>query len=172
MDGANLNAMPGLVAPGKLGVDVMHINLHKTLCIPHGGGGPGMGPICVAPHLVKYLPCEDPVPLPAGSPGRDDAGYLARLGRLNRVSSASQGSALILLISWAYLRLMGTKGVQAATAAALLAANYMAARLSHAYPILFLGQQGTDDGGPSPNPHQGLDLPLGAVGQRTNSSLT
>ena len=124
IDGANLNAMVGLVRPGDLGGDVSHLNLHKTFAIPHGGGGPGMGPIGVKAHLVPHLPTD---------PATGEAGA---------VSAAQFGSASILLISWAYIRLMGGAGLTQATRVAILNANYLAARLSEAYPILFTGPGG------------------------------
>ena len=124
IDGANLNAMVGLVRPGDLGGDVSHLNLHKTFAIPHGGGGPGMGPIGVKEHLAPHLP---------GDPGSGEEGA---------VSAAPFGSASVLLISWAYVRLMGGAGLTQATRVAILNANYLAARLSEAYPILYTGDQG------------------------------
>ncbi len=119
MDGANMNAQVGLTAPGLIGADVCHLNLHKTFAIPHGGGGPGMGPICVKAHLAKHLP-----------------GHV-KLGTANAVSAAPYGSASILLISYAYIRMLGNEGVKAATEYAILNANYMRARLEGAYPILY-----------------------------------
>jgi len=125
LDGANLNAMVGLSKPGEIGADVSHLNLHKTFCIPHGGGGPGMGPIGVKAHLAPYLP---------GHPELDsDQGP---------VSGAPYGSASILPISYAYIKLMGGAGLTQATKIAILNANYIAKRLSDAYPILFTGQGG------------------------------
>ncbi|MDA0900829.1 MAG: glycine dehydrogenase (aminomethyl-transferring), partial [Proteobacteria bacterium] len=122
---ANLNAMVGLSKPGEIGADVSHLNLHKTFCIPHGGGGPGMGPIGVKAHLAPYLP---------GHPELDsDQGP---------VSGAPYGSASILPISYAYIKLMGGAGLTQATKIAILNANYIAKRLSDAYPILFTGQGG------------------------------
>ena len=129
MDGANMNAMVGLCLPGDFGVDVCHLNLHKTFCIPHGGGGPGMGPIAVAGHLRDFLPGHPLVPV-----GGDEA--------IGPVASAPWSSALILLISWAYLRLMGSSGMRNATEVAILNANYVAARLDPHYPILFRGSNG------------------------------
>ena len=123
LDGANLNAMVGLVKPGKIGADVSHLNLHKTFCIPHGGGGPGMGPIGVRAHLEPYLP------------GFGGSGEGA-------VSGAPFGSASILPISWAYCRLMGGEGLTQATKVAILNANYIAARLEGAYNVLYRGQNG------------------------------
>jgi glycine dehydrogenase len=124
IDGANMNALVGLVKPGEIGGDVSHLNLHKTFAIPHGGGGPGMGPIGVRAHLAPFLP---------GDPQDDDSGA---------VSAAPYGSASILLISWAYCLMMGGEGLTQATRVAILNANYIAARLSGAYPILFMGNRG------------------------------
>jgi glycine dehydrogenase len=126
MDGANMNAQVGLTRPADMGADVCHINLHKTFCIPHGGGGPGMGPICVAPHLIPFLP---------GHPlGGDSA--------TGPVSAAPMGSASILTISWAYIAMMGADGLKLATEAAILNANYMAKKLSSHYSILYTGKHG------------------------------
>ncbi|MEM0968040.1 MAG: aminomethyl-transferring glycine dehydrogenase, partial [Verrucomicrobiota bacterium] len=126
MDGANLNAQLGWISPAELGADVCHLNLHKTFCIPHGGGGPGVGPIAVAKHLAPFLP-----------------GHSVRLERREgAVCSAPYGSASILTISWMYIRMMGAEGLSQATAAAILSANYMAARLQPYYPILFTGANG------------------------------
>jgi glycine dehydrogenase len=129
MDGANLNAQVGLCRPGELGADVCHVNLHKTFCIPHGGGGPGMGPIGVASHLAPYLPAH-PVIATGGKQG------------IGPVSAAPWGSANILVISWAYIAMMGGEGLTQATKAAILNANYMAQRLSKYYPVLYKGTQG------------------------------
>ncbi|MEP6674554.1 MAG: aminomethyl-transferring glycine dehydrogenase [Ferruginibacter sp.] len=128
MDGANMNAQVGLTAPGLIGADVCHLNLHKTFAIPHGGGGPGMGPICVKSHLSKHLP------------GHFTLNNTASDGA---VSAAPYGSASILLISYGYIRMLGTTGVQAATEYAILNANYMRARLQNDYDILYLGTNGT-----------------------------
>jgi glycine dehydrogenase len=130
VDGANLNAMVGLARPGKFGADVSHLNLHKTFCIPHGGGGPGVGPIGVRAHLAPYLPNH---PLQALAGPSTGAGA---------ISSAPWGSASILPISWAYVRLMGGDGLTAATGAAILAANYVARRLDAHYPVLYTGANG------------------------------
>jgi glycine dehydrogenase len=127
VDGANLNAMVGLARPGRFGSDVSHLNLHKTFCIPHGGGGPGVGPIGVAEHLVPFLP---------GHPLADTGGSGPA------VSAAPWGSAGILPISWAYLRLMGPDGLTRATEHAILAANYLAVRLREHYPVLYTGAGG------------------------------
>jgi len=124
MDGANMNAQVGLTAPGLIGADVCHLNLHKTFAIPHGGGGPGMGPICVKEHLAKHLP-----------------GHV-ELGSNNAVSGAPYGSASILLISYGYIRMLGSEGVKAATEYAILNANYMRARLEGAYDILYTNSNG------------------------------
>lgn len=128
MDGANMNAQVGLTAPGLIGADVCHLNLHKTFAIPHGGGGPGMGPICVAAHLAEHLP------------GHTALGSISGSGA---VSAAPFGSASILLISYGYIRMLGADGVTAATQYAILNANYMRARLQGAYDILYLGSNGT-----------------------------
>jgi glycine dehydrogenase len=134
MDGANMNAMVGLVRPGDIGFDVCHLNLHKTFCIPHGGGGPGMGPIGVAPHLAPFLPDHpvvqgvNPVAGPAGTIGA--------------VSAAPWGSASILPIVWAYIALMGAAGLKRATQVAILNANYIARKLALHYPVLYTGKHG------------------------------
>ena len=127
VDGANLNAMVGLARPGRFGSDVSHLNLHKTFCIPHGGGGPGVGPIGVREHLVPFLPGHPLVDTGAQGPA---------------VSAAPWGSAGILPISWAYVRLMGPDGLTRATEHAILAANYVAARLREHYPVLYTGADG------------------------------
>lgn len=124
MDGANMNAQVGLTAPGLIGADVCHLNLHKTFAIPHGGGGPGMGPICVKSHLAKHLP-----------------GHVAN-GSSHAVSAAPYGSASILLISYGYIRMLGSEGVKAATEYAILNANYMRARLDGKYDILYTNNNG------------------------------
>jgi glycine dehydrogenase len=129
MDGANLNAQMGLCKPGEIGADVCHLNLHKTFCIPHGGGGPGMGPIGVKSHLGPFLPSHPIVPIN----GPDAIGP---------VSAAPYGSASILTISWAYLQLMGDAGLKKATQLALLNANYMMFRLKNHYKILYTNQNG------------------------------
>jgi glycine dehydrogenase len=131
VDGANLNALVGIAAPGKFGADVSHLNLHKTFCIPHGGGGPGMGPIGVGAHLAPFLPSH-PIS-PVGSlPATNDT-----------VSSAPFGSASILPISWVYIRLMGAEGLRLASQVAILSANYIAHRLKGHYPVLYTGKSGT-----------------------------
>jgi glycine cleavage system P protein (glycine dehydrogenase) len=129
MDGANMNAQVGLVRPADIGADVCHLNLHKTFCIPHGGGGPGMGPICVAAHLAPFLPDHPVVPLRQQQP-------------CGTVSAAPWGSAWILPISWAYIALMGREGLVEATKVAILNANYVARRLSPHYPLLYSGNGG------------------------------
>ena len=129
MDGANLNALVGLSAPGILGADVVHINLHKTFCIPHGGGGPGMGPIAVAAHLAPYLPGH---PLSASEASNP----------VGPVSAAPRGSASILPISWMYIALMGAEGLTLATKIAILNANYVASRLAKHCPVLYTGRNG------------------------------
>ena len=129
LDGANMNAMVGLARPGDIGADVCHLNLHKTFCIPHGGGGPGMGPIGVAEHLVPFLPGHAVVPV-----GRGDAGAVA---------AAPWGSASILPISYMYIRMMGGEGLTLATKVAILNANYVARRLEPYFPVLYKGTNGT-----------------------------
>lgn len=126
VDGANLNALVGLAKPGEFGADVSHLNLHKTFCIPHGGGGPGVGPVAVRAHLAEYLPGHA---LRDGSP-------------VGPVSAAPYGSAGILPISWAYVRMMGGDGLKAATEQAILSANYLARRLAPHYPVLYTGRGG------------------------------
>jgi glycine dehydrogenase len=129
MDGANMNAQVGLCRPGELGADVCHLNLHKTFCIPHGGGGPGLGPIAVASHLAPFLPGH-----PVVCTGGDKA--------IGAVSAAPYGSAGIAVISWAYLAMMGGEGLTHATKLAILNANYMAKRLEEHYPVLYAGANG------------------------------
>ena len=130
MDGANMNAQVGLTRPGDIGADVCHLNLHKTFCIPHGGGGPGMGPICVAAHLAPYLPNHAVVNNVGGGQAS------------GAVSAAPWGSAAILPISYAYIAMMGGSGLMLATKVAILNANYIAARLEPYYPVLYRGQHG------------------------------
>ncbi|MFN2276740.1 MAG: glycine dehydrogenase (aminomethyl-transferring), partial [Candidatus Promineifilaceae bacterium] len=127
LDGANMNAQVGFTSPGVIGADVVHLNLHKTFAIPHGGGGPGMGPIGVAEHLAPFLP---------GHPAVPDLGGEQSLGT---VSSAPWGSASILPISYAYIAMMGRSGLEAATAIAILNANYVAHRLDPYFPVLYRG---------------------------------
>jgi glycine dehydrogenase len=131
MDGANMNAQVGLTRPGDIGADVCHLNLHKTFCIPHGGGGPGMGPIGVAKHLAAFLP-SDPTPKSAIQSPKS----------VGPVSAANHGSASILPISWVYIALMGGEGLKRATQVAILNANYMANRLKDHYDVLFTGKNG------------------------------
>ena len=126
MDGANMNAQVGLTSPGAIGADVCHLNLHKTFAIPHGGGGPGMGPICVNDKLAPFLP-----------------GHIYNKNKMGAVSAAPMGSASILLISYAYIKMLGATGLQLATAYAILNANYMKSRLEKNYTILYAGKNGT-----------------------------
>lgn len=143
MDGANLNAQVGICRPGDFGADVCHLNLHKTFCIPHGGGGPGVGPIGVAAHLKPYLPGHAVVPLEAdGSMPQGDSSGSLRSNRISAVSAAPWGSASILPISWMYITMMGGAGLTQATKVAILNANYMARRLESYYPVLYRGQGG------------------------------
>lgn len=130
VDGANLNALLGFAKPGEFGGDVSHLNLHKTFCIPHGGGGPGVGPVAVRAHLAPYLPSHALHPEESKRSG------------IGPISAAPYGSAGILPISWAYIRLMGAEGLTRATAAAVLSANYIAARLGEHYPVLYRGHGG------------------------------
>ena len=129
MDGANMNAQVGLCRPGDIGADVVHINLHKTFCIPHGGGGPGMGPIAVAAHLAKHLPAK-----PVIEPRSADA--------VGPIAAAPWSSASILLISWAYIQMMGGWGLAQATKVAILNANYIAYRLGPHFPVVYVGSKG------------------------------
>jgi glycine dehydrogenase len=126
MDGANMNAQVGLCGPGYFGADVCHLNLHKTFCIPHGGGGPGMGPIGVKAHLAPFLPTH----------------VSTDAEQLYSISGAPYGSSLISTISWAYCRMMGSDGLRRASEVAILNANYMAARLGEQFPIRFVGRNG------------------------------
>ncbi|PKV91146.1 glycine dehydrogenase [Amycolatopsis echigonensis] len=130
VDGANLNALLGLAKPGEFGGDVSHLNLHKTFCIPHGGGGPGVGPVAAREHLAPYLPNHPLLELAGPDTG------------VGPISGAPYGSASILPISWAYVRMMGAPGLTEATKVAVLAANYIAARLAPHYPVLYTGQDG------------------------------
>ncbi|HEY9675045.1 MAG TPA: glycine dehydrogenase (aminomethyl-transferring), partial [Waterburya sp.] len=129
MDGANMNAQVGLCRPGDIGADVCHLNLHKTFCIPHGGGGPGMGPIGVMPHLLPFLPGHSVV----GIGGNQNIGA---------ISAAPWGSASILPISWMYIAMMGAEGLTEATKVAILNANYIARQLEPYYPVLYKGKSG------------------------------
>jgi glycine dehydrogenase len=130
IDGANMNALVGVAAPGQFGGDVSHLNLHKTFCIPHGGGGPGVGPIGVGAHLAKFLP------------NQHCSGYQRDAAGIGAVSAAPFGSASILPISWMYIAMMGASGLTAATETAMLAANYIAKRLAPHYPVLYSGHDG------------------------------
>ena len=136
VDGANLNALVGLAKPGKFGADVSHLNLHKTFCIPHGGGGPGVGPVAVRSHLAPFLPSH-PLRPEAGPVGR---GHVD--GGVGPVSGAPWGSAGILPIPWAYIRMMGGDGLRHATSVAIVSANYVAARLRDSFPVLYSGEEG------------------------------
>ncbi|WP_312782732.1 aminomethyl-transferring glycine dehydrogenase [Acidovorax temperans] len=127
VDGANMNALVGVAAPGEFGGDVSHLNLHKTFCIPHGGGGPGVGPVCVVEDLVPFLP------------GHDTGGVKGGVGA---VSAAPLGNAAVLPISWMYIRMMGAEGLKAATETAILSANYISARLKDHYPTLYASENG------------------------------
>ncbi len=129
MDGANMNAQVGLTSPGEIGADVCHLNLHKTFAIPHGGGGPGVGPIGVAPQLVEFLP---------GHPVIECGGK----NSISAVSAAPWGSALVLLISYAYIKMLGKEGLKESTKHAILNANYMKAKLEKHYKILYTGENG------------------------------
>jgi glycine dehydrogenase len=141
MDGANMNAQVGLTAPGLIGADVCHLNLHKTFSIPHGGGGPGMGPICVKEHLKVFLPGH--VPTVNGQWSNDSSKiHHSPFTIQNAVSAAPYGSASILLISYAYIRMLGQEGVKAATEYAILNANYMRARLQEQFDILYTNHNG------------------------------
>src|SRR5690606_17164116 len=129
MDGANMNAQVGLTSPASIGADVCHLNLHKTFAIPHGGGGPGMGPIAAAAHLRPFLPGH-----PLVSTGGDRS--------IAPVAAAPWGSASILLISYGYIRMLGAEGLRQATAVAMLNANYVKARLAPHFPVLYTGPGG------------------------------
>jgi glycine dehydrogenase len=131
MDGANMNAQVGLTNPGNIGADVCHLNLHKTFAIPHGGGGPGMGPIGVGKHLAPFLP---------GSVLVSEAGGE---NAINGISAAPYGSALILLISYGYIKMLGSEGLKHSTEIAIVNANYIKARLAGHYDILYTGENGT-----------------------------
>jgi glycine cleavage system P protein (glycine dehydrogenase) len=154
MDGANMNAQVGLCRPGDYGADVCHLNLHKTFCIPHGGGGPGVGPIGVAKHLAPYLPREfilDPttgkILFGEGDRGKrppygNGSNYHSGGGKAGNVAAAPYGSASILTITWMYIRMMGTEGLKRASEVAILNANYVAKRLDRFFPVLFKGKHG------------------------------
>jgi glycine dehydrogenase len=159
LDGANMNAQVGLCRPGDYGADVCHLNLHKTFCIPHGGGGPGMGPICVAEHLADFLPrasllgysdlseapFDDPVEVTARAAQRDSSTSLGMTetdATVGPVAQAPYGSASILTISWMYIRMMGAEGLTRATQIAILNANYIVRRLDRFFPVLYKGRHG------------------------------
>src|SRR5206468_11382350 len=154
MDGANMNAQVGLCRPGDIGTDVCHLNLHKTFCIPHGGGGPGVGPIGVAKHLAPYLPREfilDPttgkILFSEGQRGKrpprgNGSNYQHGSGKGGNVAAAPYGSASILTITWMYIRMMGAEGLKRASEVAILNANYIAKRLDSYFPVLFKGKHG------------------------------
>jgi glycine dehydrogenase len=129
MDGANMNAQVGLTSPGLIGADVCHLNLHKTFAIPHGGGGPGMGPICCAAHLAPFLPKHDVIEM-GGEQG------------ISSISAAPWGSALILLISYAYIKMLGSEGLTDSTKYAILNANYIKERLAGSFDVLYTGENG------------------------------
>ena len=131
VDGANLNALMGLAKPGRFGADVSHLNLHKTFCIPHGGGGPGVGPVAVGAHLAPFLPGN---PAPRGAAAAPGGG--------GPVAAAPFGSAGILPISWAFIAMMGEEGLRRASQVAILAANYIAYRLNDHFPVLYTGRNG------------------------------
>ncbi len=153
MDGANMNALVGLCRPYELGADVCHLNLHKTFCIPHGGGGPGVGPIAVAKHLAPYLPTHSVVPMQQDHTGSSELNRTSadathpytssqQPSSISQVSGAPWGSASICVISWMYIRMMGAEGLTTATQLAILSANYIAKRLEPYYGILYRGEQG------------------------------
>ena len=129
MDGANMNAQVGVTSPAIIGADVCHLNLHKTFAIPHGGGGPGVGPICVAEHLAPFLPCNPMISTGGSNP-------------ISSISGAPWGSALACLISYGYIKMLGGKGLKKATEIAILNANYIKSRLEETYPILYVGEKG------------------------------
>jgi glycine cleavage system P protein (glycine dehydrogenase) len=154
MDGANMNAQVGLCRPGDYGADVCHLNLHKTFCIPHGGGGPGVGPIGVAKHLAAFLPREFILDPETGEiifgegehgkrpPAGNEPNYRHGGGRVGNVAAAPFGSASILTITWMYVRMMGAEGLKRASEVAILNANYIAKRLDRYFPVLFKGKRG------------------------------
>jgi len=144
MDGANMNAQVGLCRPGDYGADVCHLNLHKTFCIPHGGGGPGVGPIGVAKHLMPFLPALPTINLATGRV-RPNGGHQpssTNAAATGPVAAAPYGSASILTISWMYIRMMGADGLKRASEVAILNANYVAKRLDPHFPVLFKGKHG------------------------------
>ena len=134
VDGANMNALVGVAAPGQFGGDVSHLNLHKTFCIPHGGGGPGVGPVCVVEDLVPFLPGH--------AAGQAASGGEQAAAAVGAVSAAPLGNASVLPISWMYVRMMGAEGLKAATETAILSANYISARLRDHYPTLYASENG------------------------------
>jgi len=138
MDGANMNAQVGLTSPGRIGADVCHLNLHKTFCIPHGGGGPGVGPVCLAAHLAPYLPGHS-----ERQPVHEIAGGGSVTAGIGAIAAAPYGSASILVIPWMYIRMMGGVALAEATSVAILSANYLAHRLNSYFPILYRGTKGT-----------------------------
>jgi glycine dehydrogenase len=152
VDGANMNALVGVAAPGEFGGDVSHLNLHKTFCIPHGGGGPGVGPVCVVADLVPYLPGHatgDAANGAAAAPGRPKQGAAPSGGSAVRaatsvgaISAAPLGNAAVLPISWMYCRMMGAEGLKSATEISILSANYISKRLAPHYPTLYASEQG------------------------------
>nr|MBP8224632.1 glycine dehydrogenase (aminomethyl-transferring) [Acidovorax sp.] len=133
VDGANMNALVGLAAPGEFGGDVSHLNLHKTFCIPHGGGGPGVGPVCVVADLVPFLPGHATGTLSSQA----DKSNAANVPQVGAVSAAPLGNAAVLPISWMYCRMMGAEGLKAASETAILSANYISARLAEHFPTLY-----------------------------------
>ncbi|MEY2685651.1 MAG: hypothetical protein RJA09_2796 [Pseudomonadota bacterium] len=139
VDGANMNALVGVAAPGEFGGDVSHLNLHKTFCIPHGGGGPGVGPVCVVADLVPFLPGHATA---AGMGATEPAQGRPKLANVGAVSAAPLGNAAVLPISWMYIRMMGAEGLQHATEAAILSANYISKRLADHYPTLYASANG------------------------------
>src|SRR5216110_565278 len=154
MDGANMNAQVGLCRAGDYGADVCHLNLHKTFCIPHGGGGPGVGPIVVAKHLAPYLPRESILDPETGKvifgegergmrpPSGNESDYRYGGGKVGNVAASPFGSASILTITWMYIRMMGADGLKRASEVAILNANYIAKRLDPYFPVLFKGKGG------------------------------
>ena len=140
MDGANFNALLGLISPADLGADMAHLNLHKTFCIPHGGGGPGVGPLAVASHLKHLLPSHSMVP--SYDPKESSSSFPSSVKKGFSVSSAPWGNANVLPVSWAYIKMMGKRGLRTASQVAILNANYVAQRLKSHYPILYQGKTG------------------------------
>jgi len=140
VDGANMNALVGLAAPGEFGGDVSHLNLHKTFCIPHGGGGPGVGPVCVAPDLLPYLPSH--ITPSSSDHAEPDGESSSRGSKVGAIAAAPLGNASVLPISWMYIRMMGAEGLTTATEVAILSANYISTRLKDYYPTLYSGAHG------------------------------